>query len=86
MTTRYNASAAIDHLVWNWASGEVVKIEPSTVSFDEIRGIVTTRKQYGQGRYTYHVDRVKKTVKMRGHVCKYQFDDCVSNGGSESRA
>lgn len=86
MTNRHNASAAIDHLVWNYAAGEVAKIEPSTVSASEIRGIVTTRKQYGEGHYTYNIDRAKKTVKMRGHVCKYQFDDCVSTGGSESRA
>lgn len=86
MTIRYNASAAIDHLVWNYAAGDVASIVPSSVTFAEVSGIVTTRKQYGQGKYTYHVDRIKKTVKMRGHVCKYQFDDCVSTGGSESRA
>lgn len=86
MTIRYNASAAIDHLVWNYAAGEVVKIEPSTVSPSEIRGIVTTRKQYGEGHYTYRIDRVKKTVTMRGFSCGYQVDDCVSTGGSESRS
>lgn len=45
MEIRYNASAAIDHLVWNYAAGDVTSIVPSSVTFAEIRGIVTTRKQ-----------------------------------------
>jgi len=80
------ATEAVDLLVWNYAAGDVIQITPLVVTSDKIVGAVTTRKQYGQGQYTYHVDRIKKTVKMRGHVCKYQFDDCVSTGGSENRA
>lgn len=82
MPTYNTAQECINHLVWSYAAGEVTEIKPSWVSDYHIDGNVTTKKQYGIGVYAYHVNLVKHTVKMRGHVAHYTADDCVSAGGS----
>lgn len=77
----YDAKAAISSLVWNYGKGDPVQIHVTSFEFAEVKGFVTTQKQYGKGKYHFTINPLTKSVKMLRHTARYSYTSGIETEG-----